>query len=48
MLSQFTLQNLGSLGEFVGAIGVVVSIVYLARQGWSGSVRALVRQGLLQ
>ena len=26
------LQNLGSLGEFVGAIGVVVSLVYLARQ----------------
>ena len=32
MLSQFTLQDLGSLGEFVGAIGVVVSLVYLARQ----------------
>lgn len=26
------LQNLGNLGEFVGAIGVVVSLVYLARQ----------------
>ena len=32
MLSQFTLQDLGSLGEFVGALGVVVSLVYLARQ----------------
>ena len=32
MFSQFTLQDLGSLGEFVGAIGVVVSLVYLARQ----------------
>ena len=32
MLSQFTLQDLGSLGEFVGAIGVVVSLVYLAQQ----------------
>ena len=32
MLSQFTLQDLGSLGEFVGAIGVVISLVYLARQ----------------
>ena len=27
-----TLQSLGSLGEFVGAIGVVVSLVYLAQQ----------------
>lgn len=27
-----TLQDLGNLGEFVGAIGVVVSLVYLARQ----------------
>ncbi len=26
------LQNLGNLGEFVGAIGVVISLVYLARQ----------------
>ena len=26
------LQDLGNLGEFVGAIGVVISLVYLARQ----------------
>ena len=26
------LQNLGNLGEFVGALGVVISLVYLARQ----------------
>jgi len=26
------LQNLGNLGEFIGAIGVVISLVYLARQ----------------
>ena len=32
MFSQFTLQDLGSLGEFVGAIGVVVSLIYLAQQ----------------
>ena len=32
MFTQFTLQDLGSLGEFVGAIGVVVSLIYLARQ----------------
>jgi hypothetical protein len=27
-----TLQALGNLGEFVGAIGVVISLVYLAQQ----------------
>lgn len=27
-----TLQDLGNLGEFIGAVGVVVSLVYLARQ----------------
>ena len=32
MFSQFTLQDLGALGEFVGALGVVVSLVYLAQQ----------------
>ena len=32
MFSQFTLQDLGSLGEFVGALGVVISLIYLARQ----------------
>lgn len=32
MFNQFTLQDLGSLGEFVGAMGVVISLVYLARQ----------------
>ena len=26
------LQSLGNIGEFVGAIGVVVSLVYLAQQ----------------
>ncbi|MDG2282788.1 MAG: hypothetical protein P8L45_06680, partial [Longimicrobiales bacterium] len=26
------LQDLGNIGEFVGALGVVVSLVYLARQ----------------
>lgn len=26
------LQDLGNIGEFVGAIGVVISLVYLARQ----------------
>jgi hypothetical protein len=25
-------QDLGNIGEFVGALGVVVSLVYLARQ----------------
>jgi quinol monooxygenase YgiN len=32
LFSQFTLQDLGSLGEFVGALGVVISLVYLAQQ----------------
>jgi hypothetical protein len=32
VFSQFTLQDLGSLGEFVGALGVVISLIYLARQ----------------
>lgn len=32
MLSEFSIQDLGSLGEFVGALGVVISLVYLARQ----------------
>ena len=32
MFSQFTLQDLGNLGEFVGALGVVISLIYLARQ----------------
>ncbi len=32
VLSQLTLQDLGSLGEFVGALGVVISLIYLARQ----------------
>ncbi len=32
MLTQFTLQDLGNLGEFVGAMGVVISLVYLAKQ----------------
>ncbi|MBW2725788.1 MAG: hypothetical protein JRE71_15510 [Deltaproteobacteria bacterium] len=27
-----TLQDLGNIGEFVGAIGVVTSLVYLALQ----------------
>ncbi len=27
-----TLQDLGSIGEFVGAVGVIVSLVYLATQ----------------
>jgi hypothetical protein len=30
--SRAVLENLGNLGEFVGAIGVVISLVYLGRQ----------------
>ena len=32
VLSQVTLQDVGNLGEFVGALGVVLSLVYLAGQ----------------
>jgi hypothetical protein len=32
VLSPFTLQDIGNLGEFVGALGVVFSLIYLARQ----------------
>jgi hypothetical protein len=32
VFSQFTLQDLGALGEFVGALGVVISLAYLAQQ----------------
>ena len=32
MLTQLSLQDLGSLGEFVGALGVVASLVYLTKQ----------------
>jgi hypothetical protein len=44
------LQNLGNLGEFVGAIGVVVSLVYLARQMIqnTGSVRAASFNSMVQ
>ncbi len=32
MFTPFTLQDLGNLGEFVGALGVVISLIYLAKQ----------------
>ena len=32
MFSAFTLEDLGNLGEFVGALGVVISLVYLTKQ----------------
>jgi hypothetical protein len=28
----WTIQNLGALGEFVGSIGVIITLVYLAVQ----------------
>jgi hypothetical protein len=45
-----TLQALGNLGEFVGAIGVVVSLVYLARQTMqnTASVRAASFNSMIQ
>ena len=50
MFSQFTLQDLGNLGEFVGALGVIVSLVYLARQMHQNttSVRAASFNSMVQ
>ena len=50
MLSQFTLQDLGNLGEFVGALGVVISLVYLAKQMQQNttSVRAASFNSMVQ
>lgn len=44
------LQDLGNIGEFVGAIGVVISIVYLARQMIqnTASVRAASFNSMVQ
>ena len=44
------LQALGNLGEFVGAIGVVISLVYLARQMMQNttSVRAASFNSMVQ
>ena len=43
-----TLQDLGNIGEFLGAIGVIVTLVYLARQIRlnSLSTRANIRQAI--
>jgi hypothetical protein len=45
-----TLESLGNLGEFVGAIGVVISLVYLARQMRQNtlSVRAASFNSMIQ
>jgi hypothetical protein len=50
VFSQFTLQELGNLGEFVGAIGVIVSLVYLAKQMQQNttSVRAASFNSMVQ
>lgn len=29
---EWTIQDLGAVGEFVGAIGVVITLIYLAYQ----------------
>ena len=44
------LQTLGNIGEFVGAIGVVVSLVYLAQQmkQYTRSVRAASYNSMVQ
>lgn len=45
-----TLEALGNLGEFVGALGVVISLVYLARQMHQNtiSVRAASFNAMIQ
>ena len=50
MFSQFTLQDLGNLGEFMGAMGVIVSLVYLAKQMQQNttSVRAASFNSMVQ
>ncbi len=50
MLTQFSLQDLGNLGEFVGAMGVVISLVYLAKQMQQNtrSVRAASFNSMVQ
>ena len=50
MFSQLTLQDLGNLGEFMGALGVIVSLVYLARQMHQNttSVRAASFNSMVQ
>ncbi|MFQ5537914.1 MAG: hypothetical protein ACE5GJ_10740 [Gemmatimonadota bacterium] len=50
MISTETIQNLGNIGEFVGAIGVVVSLVYLAREMGQNtrSVRAASFNSMVQ
>lgn len=44
------LQDLGNIGEFIGAIGVVISLVYLARQMIhnTASVRAASFNAMVQ
>lgn len=44
------LENLGNIGEFIGAIGVVVSLIYLARQMIqnTASVRAASFNSMVQ
>ena len=50
MLDLSTLQALGNLGEFVGTVGVVISLVYLARQMQQNttSVRAASFNSMVQ
>jgi len=50
VFSQFTLQDLGNLGEFMGALGVIVSLVYLAKQMQQNttSVRAASFNSMVQ
>ena len=50
MFTEFTLQDLGNLGEFIGALGVIISLVYLAKQMQQNttSVRAASFNSMVQ
>jgi hypothetical protein len=38
-----TLQDLGNLGEFIGSMGVVITLIYLARQSVAHSYQSCDR-----
>ena len=38
-----TLDQLASIGEIVGAIGVVISFVYLVIQNWIARLRLIMK-----
>ena len=41
-----TLDQHASIGEIVGAIGVVISLVYLAIQNWIARLRLIMKYAI--